>query len=288
MKQKFNIALICVVLNVFPGNIISQETSITDKDEVLFNSYVEYITPFKSATIETILEKTARFFIGTPYLAHTLEGNVDEMLVVNLRELDCVTFVENVWALSQAANSNNLSFDNYKENLTKIRYRNSEITDYSSRLHYTSDWIFENQKDGLLQNISQQLSGIKETKQINFMSSHRCAYKQLAYDDVMFEKIRQIEVEINNRGGFYYLPKGAIAAKAKEIPHMAVIGIVTYIDGLDTSHVGFACREGDKLNFIHASSAKMEVVLDSKTLSNYCFSQKNCKGIIIAKVLSQE
>ena len=42
----------------------------------------------------------ARKLLGIPYVAHTLEVNKTEKLVVNLRQLDCTTFVENVVALS--------------------------------------------------------------------------------------------------------------------------------------------------------------------------------------------
>ena len=278
--------ILLALLFMLPENLVSQEAFIVDKDEALFNDYVKQIAPFKKAPLETVLEKTACFFLGTPYVAHTLDENLDEALVVNLRELDCVTFVENVLALSFAVRSNNLSMDYFKNKLTEIRYRSNEITDYASRIHYTSDWVFENERKGLLENISKDLSGVKETKKIDIMSTHQSAYKQLANDDVMLSKIIKIEEAINNRGGFYYLPKQLIAEKAKDIPHMAVIGFVTSIDGLDTTHVGFAYRKknGD-LTFIHASSAKMEVVIDSMSLSDYCLSQKNCKGIIVARVM---
>lgn len=278
--------MLFALLPLFPGNLFSQETDLAERDERLFNAYIEQISPYKTETMEIIMEKTARFFLEIPYVAHTLDLNTDEALVVNLKELDCVTYVETVLALSFTARSNNLSMNYFKEMLTKIRYRTNEITDYASRIHYTSDWVFENEKNGLLKNISKGLSGIKETKKIDFMSAHRNAYKQLANDDAMLEKIGDIENRINDRGGFYYLPKHLIAAKANDIPHMAVIGFVTSIDGLDISHVGFAYHKNDKLTFIHASTAEMKVVIDAKSLSDYCFSQKNCKGIVVAKVSS--
>ena len=277
--------ILLALLFMFPEDLVSQEAFIADKDEALFNAYVEQIAPFKEAPLETILEKTAQFFLGTPYVAHTLDGSCNEALVVNLRELDCYTYVENVLALSIGARSNNLTMDYFKEKLTEIRYRNNQITDYASRIHYTSDWLYENQNNKLLENISEQLSGVKETKRIDFMSTHQSAYKQLANDDAMLRKIVQMENNLNSQGGFYYLPKALIADKAKDIPHMAVIGFVTSIDGLDTTHVGFAYWNNGKLTFIHASSAKMEVVIDTMSLSDYCLSQKNCKGVIVARVL---
>lgn len=278
--------ILSTLLFMLPANLFSQATCFADKDEALFNKYVAHIAPYKYAPLETILEKTALFFMGTPYVAHTLEQNVDnEELVVNLSEFDCFTFVENVLALSLATRNDSLSKSYFTKTLTEIRYRNGEITDYASRLHYTSDWMFENQQKGILENISEELSGKKESKKINFMSSHRTAYKQLDTDDAILNKVIATEDEINNRGGFFYLPKLLIATKANEIPHMAVIGFVTNIDGLDTTHVGFVFRKNGKLTFIHASSAVMKVVIDNKTLSDYCLSQNSCKGIIIAKVL---
>ena len=276
--------LLATLLFIFPKDLISQEPYLSNTDKQLFNAYATYIAQYEAEQMGTILEKTAEFFLKTPYLGGTLDQNEDERLVINFSEMDCVTYVENVIALSLAVHNHNLSQAAFIDNLKQIRYRNKEIVDYSSRIHYTSDWIFENQKNNLLENISEKLEGKKETKQINFMSSHQSAYKQLANDDVMLDKIAQYEKIINNRGGFYYLPKNLIDEKAKDIPHMSVIGIVTAIPGLDTSHVGFAYHKEGKLTFIHASSLKMEVIIDEKTLSEYCLSQKNCKGVIVARV----
>lgn len=285
MKQKPTI--ISLFLLFLSASLFSQEATIVGNSKALFNQYEEHITPYRALSFETVLEKTAQFFIGTPYVAHTLDMGSKEELVVNLEAVDCVTFVENVLALSLSAHSSNFSFEDFVAQLQKIRYRNGEVVDYSSRLHYTSDWIYENEQNNLLKNISQQLSGKLEDKPINFMSSHRSAYKQLATDNAMWQKIKEMEKRINKRGGFYYLPKGAIYSKSKEIPHMALIGFVTQIKGLDTTHVGFAYQSDDGLSFIHASSTAGKVVIDSSTLSNYCFSQKNCIGVVIAKVLSK-
>ena len=283
MKFKLYFILSAMLL-LFSENVFSQKVAVADNDDLLFDKYVQLIIPFRAKPIEVILEKTAEFFLETPYVANTLDKNQEEELVINLHELDCVTYVENVLALSLAARSNNLSIDSFKEKLTEIRYRNNEVLDYASRIHYTSDWMFENERKGVLENISKDLSGIKETKKINFMSTHRKSYKQLKSDEAMLKKIIEKENAINERGGFYYLPKDLIAAKAKDISHMAVIGFVTSIDGLDTTHVGFAYQKNGKLTFIHASSGLMKVVVDAKSLSDYCLSQKNCKGIIVAKV----
>lgn len=285
MKQKTTIVLLSLLL--LSSKLFSQEALVVDNNEAIFNSYVAFITPYKDSPFEKVLEQTAHFFLDTPYVGGTLEINEKEQLVVNLEGLDCVTYVENVMALSYAVFSKNLSFETFKTWLQLIRYYVGDVEDYSSRIHYTSHWIADNESMGLLKDLSQELSGVKESKEINFMSTHRSAYKQLADDVAMLEKIKHTEKNINNRGGFYYVPKQDIAAKATDIPHMAVVAIVTSVEGLDTSHVGLAYQKEDgKLGFIHASSLQKKVVIDSNTLSEYCLGQKSCKGIIVAEIIN--
>jgi hypothetical protein len=204
--------------------------------------------------------------------------------VVNLREFDCTTFVETVIALSRTLESDVPLFETFISELRNIRYRNGVVAGYASRIHYTSDWVYEQEQKGRIKNISALLGGTREEKQINFMSTHRQAYKQLV-DDAALRDIISMEQKINARGGFAYLPKAQIAIAAPLIPHMAMIGFVTHINGLDISHVGFAYKNGNKLTFFHASSAQKKVVVDEKTLSDYCKEQKSCAGILVSQIM---
>ena len=254
------------------------------QDKIIFEHYRKHIDPIRSKSKELILQQTAEFFLNAPYVAGTLDKNDTERLVINLREFDCVTFVETVIALANTVVSDDLSFDNFASQLKRIRYRNGVVDGYDSRLHYTSDWIYDNVKKKILSEASQRLGGISETKTIDFMTSHRTAYRLLKTDDQMLERIRNIEGEINARGGFYYLPKEKLESAKVDIPHMAMIAFTTSIKGLDTTHTGFAYKKDGKLTFIHASSAKNKVIIDEKTLSEYCKGQKSCTGIMVMPV----
>ncbi|MDR0334093.1 MAG: DUF1460 domain-containing protein [Dysgonamonadaceae bacterium] len=257
----------------------------TDEDKKIFEQYLSYIAPYKDASDETVLEKTALFFLGKPYVAHTLEVTDKEMLIVNLREFDCMTFVETVFALVRTVRADNPTFDTYLDNLRNIRYRNGEITDYSSRLHYIADWIYENEKNGFVKNISSEFSGHRiETKAIHFMSNNQQAYKQLKNDDAMLEKIVKIESNINQRGGFAFIPKEQITNVATQIPNMVVVAFTTSINGLDVTHVGFTFWKNDRLKFIHASTSSNKVIIDERTIAEYCNAQRSCTGVMIVKV----
>lgn len=75
----------------------------------------------------------AQTFIDVPYVAHTLETDGEEDLVINCDEVDCTTFVEYVLALSlPSASGNKMSESDFAANLQRIRYREGKIDGYTS------------------------------------------------------------------------------------------------------------------------------------------------------------
>lgn len=263
----------------------SQCIHFEEEDKIIYEKYINLINTKGYTSKSDILQLTSEFFLGKPYVSGSLDINKDETLVVNLREFDCITFVETVIALYNTVLSEDFSFINFTSNLKKIRYRNGMIEDYSSRLHYTSDWVYDNLHKGLISDIEWTLDNVVDTKQINFMSTHRYSYKLLKGDDIMFKKIVDVEDNINSRGGFSYLSKNNIESNIDKIPHMAFIAFTTKIEGLDTTHAGFTYKHGNgTLGFIHASSIRKRVVIDVNTLSDYCNHQKSCTGLIIMNV----
>ena len=92
----------------------------------------------------------ARQFLGRPYVAHTLEINDQEQLVVNTRQLDCTTLVENVTALTLCSYRHLYTWRDYLNALVAIRYRNGRIDTYTSRIHYFTEWITANTAAGIV------------------------------------------------------------------------------------------------------------------------------------------
>ena len=155
-------------------------------------------------------------FEGQPYVAHALEVTDQEQLIINLRELDCTTYAEHLLALSRTLKSETQSFEHYAKELEAIRYRNSKRGGYTSRLHYFSEWIYDNAKNGLVETPTDQL---EHPIRINlFMSEHPDAYKHLANNPSYVEQIQQIEQELSNKS-YSYIPKEeyvAMEAQLKE------------------------------------------------------------------------
>ncbi len=284
--RKISLLFIFIAFRFLCFSFVKAQTAdYTPEDQKIFASYLEYIMPFRNLPKEIVLQKTAEYFLEKPYVANTLDKNEHEKTVINLRQFDCVTFAETVIALANTVEGVTPSFEEYAEHLRRIRYRNGVQEGYDSRLHYTSDWIYDNAAKGLVKNISCELGCILESKTVDFMSSNRSAYPALKTDDEMLGKIVGIENRINRRGGFYYLPVAKINAANSAIPHMAMVAFTTTTKGLDTTHVGFAYRQDGVLRFVHASSAEKKVVIDRKTLQDYCASRKSCTGVMIVTIL---
>ena len=82
------------------------------EDSLIFVRYIEQFKPQKDLPFNQLLVKTAEFLLGKPYVASTLEASDNETLIINLRELDCTTFVENCIALTRVIKSGDSSFEN--------------------------------------------------------------------------------------------------------------------------------------------------------------------------------
>ena len=253
----------------------------TQSDKGIFESYLNSVPTVDKLCSDILMDETAKFFLGVPYVGKTLEYE-PERLIVNLREMDCMTFVENVLALAEASASGTPSWQTYLEKLQQIRYRDGKIEDYTSRLHYTSDWIYENEKKGLIADITKEIGGVPLAMDVSFVSTHPESYMQLQSHPEYIAVMAKKEKEINSRQ-YYYIPKEEIDKQEAQIRTGDIVCFVTSIKGLDISHVGIIHKEGDKMTFIHASSGKKRVIINEESLQDYVLGIKKSKGIMVLR-----
>lgn len=253
----------------------------TQSDKGIFESYLNSVQTVDKLCSDILMDETAKFFLGVPYVGKTLEYE-PERLIVNLREMDCMTFVENVFALAEASASGTPSWQTYLEKLQQIRYRDGKIEDYTSRLHYTSDWIYENEKKGLIADITKEIGGVPLAMDVSFVSTHPESYMQLQSHPEYIAVMAKKEKEINSRQ-YYYIPKEEIDKQEAQIRTGDIVCFVTSIKGLDISHVGIVHKEGDKMTFIHASSGKKRVIINEESLQDYVLGIKKSKGIMVLR-----
>ncbi|WP_418568966.1 N-acetylmuramoyl-L-alanine amidase-like domain-containing protein [Parabacteroides johnsonii] len=252
------------------------------EEKVIYERYCEAVKEKATFPTGDLMVETARFFLGTPYVAGTLEEE-PESLIINLHGLDCMTLVENTVALAWSVRQRP-GYEGYASVLKNMRYRDSgNVTlDYTDRLHYTTDWMYENEKRGYLKDVTKEIGGQPLKLDLSFMSTHPDSYKQLKGKPERIAIIAAKEKEINARP-HYYIPQDEINAHAGQIKNGDIVCFVTTVKGLDISHVGIICREGDKLTFIHASTTKKRVIVNEEPLQEYVQGIKRNCGIMIVR-----
>jgi len=276
---KSPVSYILLSIFVLASGTMQGQVLYERQDSLIFEKYAAHVKPYQNEPVSTLMVETAKFFIGTPYVAHTLEKNEEEALVINLREFDCTTFVESCISLAITMKSGNPSFLNFANTLQQLRYRKGYIDGYTSRLHYMSDWVYENERAGIFEDISPSAGGTNMRKEINFMSTHADAYPHLKNNQENIHKIKNIEASITKRSDYVTVPSQIIPSITDKIDSGDIILFATDINGLDYSHVGIAFWENGSLSFIHASSSKKRVIFESQTLHNYCKKARKCTGI---------
>jgi len=201
-------------------------------------------------------------FLGTAYKESTLVGNVaaPEVFVINLREVDCFTFIEYIEAMRLSG-----SFREFEKTLEKIRYRSGKVV-FTSRKHFFTDWS-EFNKD-FVDNVTKHIGG-RETivvrKQMNSKEDGTyflCGIQPFS---------REIE----------YIPFNALTDKLiNNLKTGDYIGIYSPTPGLDVSHVGIFINTGRETYLRHASSANNQMKVIDQDFRNYI---KTKPGIIVLR-----
>ncbi len=257
----------------------------TDEDIAKFDNIISYSIKqnLKEKKFSEIEIEVAKQLLDIPYVAFTLEQEGEEKLVINLRGLDCTTFLENVVAISFCIKAGNTSFNDYCNILKMIRYRGGEINKYPSRLHYFTDWLLDNEHKGFINIVSNDFGNSNFDPTVGFMSKNPDKYKKLTNNP---DFVKQISLQEDSlaMAKLKYLTKDQIEANADKIKDGDLIAYTTTIKGLDISHVAIAAFHNGRLHFYHASSSKKKVVLSEKPMSEYLAGMKKNDGVLVARV----
>ncbi|MDR0995424.1 MAG: DUF1460 domain-containing protein [Tannerella sp.] len=278
------------LLCLLPAAALSQTKAVycQPEDSLIFHQYIHYMAGHDSLPYDSLVVRTALYFLGKPYVASTLEHE-PECLVVNLRQFDCTTFVESVLALTRTFAEGDTSFTAYCDNLRFLRYRDGIIRNYTDRLHYSSDWFYENNRKGIVRYQGKSHGLYPYHFKLNFMSKHPDNYRQLKSDSDFVAAMRIVEKRISARDSFYYyIPAGGIDSIATRIPSGDMLGFVTTVKGLDIGHLGITYRRNGVLTFINASSKSMKVEVYKGSLSQYVKERPHCPGIMLARPLPRQ
>lgn len=235
--------------------------------------------------VNDVIAEIGKSFLGLNYEAHTLETEGKEQLVIHLTGLDCTTFLENALVFARCIKSGKTSFEDYQNELTKVRYREGKLDGYPSRLHYFSDWIFDNNSKGVVKDVTKEIGGKPYVKKVNFMTKNRKEYKQISTNEEYFNAIKTAESKINSRE-YYYIPKEDVKNVENKIQNGYLVAITSGLDGMDIAHVGIAVKLDDgRIHFMHAPIVGSKVQITDKPLADYLMKNKKQTGIMVLQPL---
>ncbi len=275
------------ILFTFAGILTASGQNIwyTPADVRIFNEYCLKFQYKRNLPMNELIVETGKYFLGTPYVNFTLEVREPEELIVNLRELDCVTFVESVVALARGIKAGESDFGAYCRNLPALRYRDGVLNDFTSRLHYFSDWIANNEAMGLVQDQTAAYGGLPYPIRVNMMSTKPNNYRQLKANPEMIPVIQRIEEEVISRRTMAYIPQEQADSVGAALSSGLIVGTTTnYL--MDITHCGFLIIEEGKPYFMHASSTEKKVIITDITLREYLESKRTMNGFMAVEVLA--
>jgi hypothetical protein len=225
--------------------------------------------------------------IGTPYVNYTLEiDDHTESPSVNLNGVDCWTFFEIALGFARMLE---VKADHYtpQDLLTEIeldRYRGGRCDGrYTSRLHFLEDWIYDNERRGLVKNLTRSLGGVPmRGRYLDEMTRFWRSSRYLRNNPDLVPEMRQIENRISSRT-VYHVPKSEVPAIESKIQNGDVICISGKGPEGFTEHVGLAYRDRQGvLHFMHASKDARRVIVDIP-LHSYLYRYRKFAGIMVVR-----
>ncbi len=294
MSASHRLSLACAFLLV-AGSMHAADSlpfATVFKGKSKFDTLVEKVSPV-AASVKAlpIGERVAWFgqlLVGTPYKSFTLE--IDDRIEapsVNLDGLDCWTFFEAALAFARMADlpPSQWTPQMLLRYVEMDRYRGGRCDgSYLSRLHYLEDWAMDNDKRGLVDDLTPKLGALRVTNAAIEMTHGWRNYRYMANSETNRRGVEAMETRLREHP-LLMIPRAKVPDVEPKLQSGDIISIVSKDgDAFGTSHVGIALRKDGELHFMHASSPRNfgKVVIDSR-LSEYLNRYRTHAGIMVAR-----
>jgi N-acetylmuramoyl-L-alanine amidase-like protein len=263
--------------------------SIVFRGDSVFNRLVQQSAKenWRSLPLGQRTVAVAKALLGTPYVNYTLEiDNRIEAPSVDLVGVDCWTFFEISIGFARMLDTKPSGYtpQDLLQMIQLDRYRNGECDGtYTSRLHFLEDWIYDNERRGLVRNMTRPLGGVlMRGRYLNEMSKTWRTSRYLRNNPSLVPEIRRMEETVASRA-IYHIPKTAVPSIETKIQDGDVICITGKGPEGFTEHVGLAYRDNNGIvRFMHASKDERRVIIDVP-LRSYLYRYRRFAGIMVAR-----
>jgi Protein of unknown function (DUF1460) len=291
MRWPFCFVTFLSFLGMSNGNAGSFPLSTVFRGQSKFYTLVEQAREqnWRALAIGDRTIAVAKSLLGTRYVNYTLE--IDDHIEapsVNLDGLDCWTFYEISLAFARMLEmkSGNYSPNDLLSLIELDRYRGGRCNgSYTSRLHFLEDWIYDNERRGLVKNLTSSLGGVPmRGHYLNEMSHHWRESRYMRHNLELVPQIAAIEQRIASRT-IYHIPREDVARIEPKIRNGDVICITGRGPEGFTEHVGLAYRDGSGIvHFMHASKDEHRVIIDVP-IHQYVYRYHRFAGIMVVRPL---
>lgn len=262
------VAMLCLFLPHLKGEVIEigKVRIINESDTVKLREVLDHVQGMDMVPkLMAIMEQ----FYGVPYGEGTIEIE-PEKIVLRVDSFDSRTFVENVLAIREATFRSTPDWRDVALALESIRYRNSEVNGFPSRLLYMSEWIAANVATHRLRDITEDVGDPSYvTKGLDYITENREDYTQLA-DSLTFDRMKQLEMGMRSVK-IPYLSRSAVTNK-KALEQLRTGDILFFLSkekNRDYDHVAFIEVKDGEIYLIHASKEEGKVGRKEQTLHDY-------------------
>lgn len=247
-------------------NVLTLSSQDVDFNIRKFNCVRDALCGECFASEGELVAAVALQFLDTPYVTGSIEGETEELRVF-LDRTDCILFVEMCTSFALTLKSDNPCYDTLVDNIRQMRYRNGNVGDYASRIHYTSEWLMRGEFRGILKEYTRKYGNVLDQK-FNFMSTHPQLYPSLRDDNAQIALISVTESFLENYGPYWSIDRERLLRGDVDIREGDIVCFVSATPGLDISHVAIAHAVNGEMCFIHASSVEKKVVISTKTIAD--------------------
>ncbi|MBX3102062.1 MAG: DUF1460 domain-containing protein [Bacteroidetes bacterium] len=222
-------------------------------------------------------------FAGTPYGSGG-KGSQKGQTLVNLEQMDCLTYVENLLALyitrrmlayPHAAVTARDTLNLFARNLNYIRYDRGINCEWEDRLFYFTGAMAQLAGFGILDDVS-AIAGEPYTKRIHYVSSHRSSYPGIRN----WAQVLRLEQELSSLRRSWY-PTAQLGRYQLIARDGDIIAFASTLEGLDISHVGFVLRDTDGSLWLNHSSSVSKRIECQQDLCEYLAGRKTVNGFFV-------
>lgn len=199
-------------------------------------------------------------------------GTPPDKILVNLKQMDCVTAVENFLALRLAQRE--ASLESFVQALGQLRYYTLPPCRWEDRIHYLLDAFYLWHKRGWGYDLTAAI-GVPIQRRISYISRNKKKFS--GFTDWRF--IRQVEKRVSETFR-YYLPKEEITRYMTIAQEGDLIAFVSQDTTLDVSHVGVIHTDEEEVFFSHASSTAKKIVY-KENLCAYLQKREKIIGVVV-------